>query len=471
MKLRSITTRMVLATTLLVTVATLTFSQIFLLQLRQALIADFVRQGQSLTENLSLNAELGLLLEDRDAIEQLGKNLLTEDMVTRVTIRANQGNIAVDMRKKDAEGQSQVFTANVMLSRPKEELSVFLADPQRRETQFLGVVEVAFSQKRLWEIIETMKRRIYTFSLFGLLAGGSIAFYLSWVILKPVKRLVHASKAIADGNWEMQVEESGDDEIGQLTRDFNVMAGSLVNKRRELEESYRQLARQERMAEIGRFSTVVAHEMKNPLGIIRGAINIMAKNDTADDTRHTMVKYINEEVTRLNQLAEEFLIFARPAVPNMGPINLIEAIDKLIALTEARLDDGKGVGIRLEKPEMANLTICGDKNQIFQALLNLVENGVQSSPEGGVVTIGVESQEEGVRIVIADNGPGIREDDRERIFEPFFTRKEKGTGLGLAIVKRIVDMHGGTINICPSKSGGACFIIWLPKEQALYERT
>jgi nitrate/nitrite-specific signal transduction histidine kinase len=290
MRLKSITTRMVLATTLLVALGTISFSQIFLLQLKRALLHDFNRQGRSLTQNFALNAELGVLLEDVESLEALGQNLLKEDTVKRVRILNADGNILVDAGKDGEEAeQTKRFLASVVLSRPEDELSVFMHDRKKSEGQELGSVEVAFSQKKLLRITKRIKQRIYTFAFFGFLGGGILACYLSWIILKPVKRLVQASKAIAAGDWEMRVEESGDDEIGELTRDFNRMAASLAIKRRELEKSYQELSRQERMAEIGKFSTIVAHELKNPLGIIRGSINILGKKNVSQETQQTMV--------------------------------------------------------------------------------------------------------------------------------------------------------------------------------------
>ena len=454
---------MVLATTLLVALGTITFSQIFLLQLRRTLLHDFNRHGKSLTENLALNAELGLLLEDVESLEALGQNLLKEDTVKSVRILNADGKILVEAGKDGAEAeQTKSFLASVVLSRPEDELSVFIYDRKESEDQKLGNVEVTYSQKKLLRITKRIKWRIYTFAFFGFIAGGILACYLSWITLKPVKRLVQASKAIAAGDWEMRVEESGDDEIGELTRDFNRMAASLANKRRELEESYRELSRQERMAEIGRFSTIVAHELKNPLGIIRGSINILGKKSVSKETQQTMVAYINEEVTRLNQLAEEFLIFARPPLPKREKVDLGEMANKVKALAEAQEDREKGVSIKVEI-EGEHRTIYADKNQLFQALLNLWENGVQSSPKGGVVTIAFRTEKDGATIEISDNGPGVKAEDKEKIFEPFFTRKEKGTGLGLSIAKRIVEVHDGRISLCNSSSGGACFTIWLPK--------
>jgi len=463
MKLKSITTRMLLITTLLVAIVTITFSQIFLYQLKQALINDFNQQAKSLTANLALNAELGLLLEDLENLEALGKNLLKGDTVRQVQIVNHKGKVMVDMRKEGGkEEQKKSFVSSVVLSRPEDELSVFVPDQKAGGIYELGKVKVTFSQKKLLMIIKRIKWRIYTFAFFGFIFGGIIACYLSWIILKPINRLVRASKAIAEGNWEMRVEESGDDEIGQLTRDFNRMAASLAKKRQELEESYRELSQQEKMAEIGKFSTIIAHELKNPLGIISGSINILAKKKVSKETQDTMVKYVNEEVTRLNQLAEDFLIFARPPLPKKEKINLGEIAHKLEALADARGETKKTVKVKVIA-EGGYPIINADKNQIFQALLNLLENGIQSSPEGGEVTITFRTEEKGVKIEVSDNGPGVRVEDQERIFEPFFTRKEKGTGLGLSIVKRIVEMHDGRIGLCESKTGGACFSLWLPE--------
>lgn len=458
---------MVLSTTLLVALITITFSQIFLYQLKRALIHDFNRQGESLTANLALNAELGLLIEDMEGLEALSQNLLKEDTAQQIRVKNHEGKILVNVKKEGiGENQQKVFVSKIMLSRPEDELSVFMGKQKEGEIfQSLGEVEVIFSQKKLFEIIEKIRRRIYMFALLGLMFGGITAYYLSWIMLNPIKRLVNASKAIASGDWTMRVEKFGNDEIGQLTQDFNQMAASLEKKREELKKSYQQLAHQERMAEIGKFSTIIAHEMKNPLGIIKGAVNISAKKDVPKETKDTMVKYINEEVTRLNQLAEDFLVFARPTPPQRKIIAVIEMVQKLQTLTEFRDDEEKGVKIIIESKAENNF-IYGDKNQIFQALLNIIENSVQSSPPGGEVNIAFRGKEKGVTISISDEGPGIKVKNREKIFEPFFTQKEKGTGLGLAIVKKIVEMHDGKITVGENKTGGACFEIWLPQQPA-----
>nr|MBP7323316.1 HAMP domain-containing protein [Deltaproteobacteria bacterium] len=463
MKIKRLTTRMVAATTFLVALTTITFSQIFLFQLKQALVEDFDQHGKSLTENLALNAELGLLLEDRDALTALGQNLLKEEMVEAIRIVNQNDQVMVDLQKSAASEQVlTAFSSPVRLTRQKSEFDVFVDQQSGKgELRELGSVQVVFSQERLISLTQKLQRRIYTFALIGLIPGAIVARYLSWITLKPVKRLVRASKEIAAGNWQMRVRESGDDEIGQLTRDFNVMADSLVKKRQELEESYRELARQERLAEVGKFSTIVAHEMKNPLGIIKGALNILAKKGGAPETKEIMLSYINEEVTRLNQLAEEFLDFARPPAPHKENFDLCETVHKVKSLFEVQTWDGKEVRVTVSSNAERAL-VNGDKNLLSQVLLNLLGNSVDACAVQACIEVSIQTSLDGTTLVVADNGIGVSEEDREQIFEPFFTRKEKGTGLGLAIVKNIIELHGGHIHCQQSGSGGACFRIWLP---------
>lgn len=469
MKIKSLNTRIIAATTFLVALVTITFSQIFLYQLKQALVEDFDRHGRSLTENLAFNAELGLLLEDQEALEALGHNLLKEDMIKQVRIMNEQDFVIVDLCKSDRGHQPPtVFAAPVRLTRQENEFEVFL-EHRREPSQLreLGTVEVSFSQEGLNRLIHELQWRIYSFALLGLIVGGIIARYLSWITMKPVKRLVQASKEIAAGNWEMRVKESGDDDMGQLTRDFNVMAESLVKKRQELEESYRELARRERLAEVGRFSTIVAHEMRNPLGIIKGAINILAKKGGQQATKDTMLHYIDEEVTRLNQLAEDFLDFARPPAPRKEAFDLQETIQKVKSLTEAQASEEKEVNITVAA-DADHYPIHGDKNLLYQAFLNLIKNSIDASPGEVCITISLHTSSDGIVVAVSDRGTGIKEEDREQIFEPFFTRKEKGTGLGLAIVKKIVGLHEGHITCANGDSGGACFTMWLPRPKPLY---
>ncbi len=461
---KSITIRMVAATIFLVALVTITFSLLFLFQLEHALVEDFDRQSTSLTENLALNAELGLLLEDEETLTALGNNLLTEESITEIRFLDRDNQVLVALEKPQSSKDYLVaFSSPVRLTRQVSEFDLFVEPVFRNGERYeLGTVEVVFSQARLQHLIKELQHRIYFFACIGLIAGGILAYYLSWVTLKPVKRLAQASREIAGGNWEMRVQESGNDEIGQLTRDFNAMTESLVKKRQELQESYQELARQERLAEIGRFSTIVAHEIKNPLGIIKGALNILAKPGGSLNTKETMLCYIDEEVTRLNHLAEEFLDFARPPTPKKERVELWEIVNKAKALTEARENKGKEVTVTIPAPS-TSAPILGDKNLIFQALLNLIENSIDACAEQVIIAISLHTNDEGTSLTLSDNGSGISKEDREQIFEPFFTRKEKGTGLGLSIVKKIVEMHQGRI-VCEERhTEGACFTVWLPK--------
>ena len=422
---KSITLRMVAATIFLVALVTITFSQIFLFQVRHALNDDFERQSTSLTENLARNAELGLLLEDHESLNKLGETLLAEETVTQVRFRDRNGNVLIALDKPLSRNAFLVtFSSPVRLTRPVGEFDVF--SEQVLDPYELGVAEVVFSQARLQRLIEKLQRRIYSFALIGIIVGGIIAYYLAWVTLKPVKRIAQATKEIAAGNWDMRVAESGDDEIGQLTRYFNVMAESLVTKRKELQESYHQLAKRERLAEIGRFSTIVAHEMKKPVGYYQGRTQHSCKTGRVVKTKETMRGYIDEEVTRLNHLAEEFLEFARPPIPKKDRFELRETVNKAKALTEARKVEGKEVAVTIAGCDEDSV-VFGDKNLIFQALLNLIGNSIEACSDQVSITMSLHANDTGTVLTITDNGPGYqRKEDREQIFEPLFHKKREG---------------------------------------------
>jgi signal transduction histidine kinase len=239
------------------------------------------------------------------------------------------------------------------------------------------------------------------------------------------------------------------------------MSESLITQKKELEETYKELAERERMAEIGNFSMMIAHELKNPLGIIKGSVDIISKEGVKTKVRNTMIEYIQDEVKRLNRLVEDFLSFARPNPAHKSLVDINQVITKMVNLAPLPELKEKDISLKVELSEEAT-EINVDEHQIYQVLLNLFNNAIQSIPEKGEISFKTESSNSGTRITITDTGIGIPAEEKEKVFEPFFTKKEKGTGLGLAVVKKIIDAHLGVIHIADHKCGGTVFSIWLP---------
>ena len=213
----------------------------------------------------------------------------------------------------------------------------------------------------------------------------------------------------------------------------------------------------ERMAALGRMVASVSHEIKTPLGIIRSSGELLGSQMNEDEPSRKLTGVIVEECTRLNRIVTEFLDFARPQKPNLRPCRMEEILQRNLEAMAPELDRQ---GITLESDLTPGPEKPLDPDLLYRAFLNILVNAIQAMPGGGTLSVKSRPLKEGRWLVqIADTGPGIPEDDRERVFEPFYTAKEKGSGLGLSIVKSILDAHDGRIEIGSSPEGGTKIMI------------
>ncbi len=241
-----------------------------------------------------------------------------------------------------------------------------------------------------------------------------------------------------------------------------------------LEESYRklqiqseriisveeQLRRAEKLSTLGEMAAVLAHEIRNPLGSIRGTAEILRDDYRPGDPKHEFIEIQIKETERLNHVVEDFLRMARPQAAEMRSCSLREELETIVTLTA---NDARQRGIHLSfEPPADDLTVTGDGEKLRQAFLNIVINALQATPGGGSVTISVDRTSDSCALRFRDTGPGIPAEVRERIFEPFFTTKPDGTGLGMAVTKKIIETHGGTLNVESETGGGTTVFVSLP---------
>ncbi len=224
----------------------------------------------------------------------------------------------------------------------------------------------------------------------------------------------------------------------------------------EIEE---QLRRADRLSALGELSAGMAHEIRNPLGSIKGTAEILRDGVAADDPKLEFAEILIKEVDRLNGVLQDFLRFARPTPVEHGQFLFSEVVNDVLDLTRQQAIRNH---VEIEVGLDDDIDIPGQGEQIKQVLLNLVLNALQAMPSGGVLKVSSINFEHKVHIQVSDNGPGIALEDRERIFNPFVTTRDSGTGLGLAITQRIVQGHEGHIVLCSIPGQGASFTICLP---------
>lgn len=220
------------------------------------------------------------------------------------------------------------------------------------------------------------------------------------------------------------------------------------------------LSEAERLATVGQMTATIAHEIRNPLTALRGAVELMRQEKDLPDSVGIYIDVIEQEVQRLTEIADEFLEFAKPFQLQIRAVPLKPLLQRVLLVQEPYLKSA-GVQAVLEVPE--TLTAPLDAGRIEQALRNLIQNAVHAMPNGGTITLTAREEGEWVTIAVRDTGCGVPPEARDKIFEPFYTTRTRGTGLGLSIVKKIAEGHGGKVTVeCPSE-GGSIFTLWLPK--------
>ncbi len=245
-----------------------------------------------------------------------------------------------------------------------------------------------------------------------------------------------------------------------LTNRYKESAESLEQANRDLRESGEQLRRAERLSALGEIAAGLAHEIRNPLAGVKGALEIISGR-AADGTPEAEFSAIaTRELRRLEGLVQEFLDYARPRAPRLRQTDVPAVVSRVTSLLGPQAERA-GVTLSVDgSPTAGALSI--DPEQIEQVLVNIVLNAVQASPKGGRVEVRCETRGERYHVRVTDQGSGIPADVRARIFEPFFTTKERGTGLGLAISQRIVAAHQGEITITSAEGRGTVVEVTLP---------
>jgi signal transduction histidine kinase len=411
-----------------------------------------------LAKYLALNSELGILIDERNMLGRLAKNLLSEKDIVRVTIFNDSDDILAD-ELRPVSGELSVVEVPVVLKEPQEDSLTFDWTEAPEENEMIGKVKITYSTEGINRLLSSMQIRYMWFAI-GLAAFSGVIFYfISRSLVSPVTQLAAAALRIANGDLEFRVKPVNLPEIHKLVNAFNVMLDSLQDSRSALEIANQKIIRQETLAELGKFSLMIAHEVKNPLSIIKSSMD-MLKKDLPSLPDNLMISFIEDEIRRLNRLIEEFLTFARPARPSLRPVEIVSTVKECVDRLELQTDFQKYI-FKLET-ENTPVYVNADRDLIMRAVSNLLKNALDAVCDSGTIWVRTRTADNLWICEIEDNGPGIPLEEREKIFEPFFTTRAKGTGLGLAFVSQVIQAHNGGISVESGKCGGALFRIQIP---------
>lgn len=323
-------------------------------------------------------------------------------------------------------------------------------------TVLLDKSNSGYSAIRMLTSLTKIDRQILSITLFGgaisisvLILVLLLGMYFIKSIVQPIRQIGDSARSLAKGDFSKRIEPKNDDEIGELCKVFNYMAGELENSETIKNE----------------FISSVSHELRTPLTAIKGWAETIT--DVKDkDTLAKGMRVINAETERLSEMVEELLDFSR--IQNNSLLLQKTNMDILAELADALLiyDERarhNGIAIRYSEPDAVAI-IYGDKNRIRQVFINIIDNAIKYSKDSGTVTVEAELTEKNIRISIQDSGVGISEADLPKIKTRFYKANNtvRGSGIGLAVADEIIQMHDGTLDIESTLGVGTTVIITLP---------
>ena len=287
--------------------------------------------------------------------------------------------------------------------------------------------------------------------VYGIMTGLILIFFVTSHIIKPIRKMTSATKKVASGDFNATVDINRNDEIGKLADNFNLMIKEL--------NSIEYLRKD--------FVSNISHELKTPIASIQGFTKLLAKENLSKEEKREYIDIIIEETTRLSNLSNNMIKLTnfenQEIVTNKKEYRLDEQIRKSIIMLEEKINE-KNIKVELDTEE---IIIKEDADLMMEVWINLLSNAIKYSKQNGNININITNENEFWKVEIKDDGIGIPEDKKERIFEKFFQVEKShsydGSGLGLAIVKRIIDLTKGKIEVESKEGKGTSFLVYLKK--------
>ncbi|WP_342359524.1 sensor histidine kinase [Terrarubrum flagellatum] len=345
----------------------------------------------------------------------------------------------------------------VALGSPDDEVATAYAAIRDDQSHLVGVVLCRVSSEATG--LEGLSKW-QLFVALALIAGAIstvVGFFLAERISRPVRALTRGLRAVAGGDYQARVPEEGGQELERLAAGFNAMTEQLGR----LQAMESDMRRRQQFAVLGEAAAMIAHEIRNPLGIIKTSSQVVRMRSALKPSEDRLIGFVLDEVGRIDRLVQDILDYARPRETRKCQLDLMaDVVARVIAMAAPEMQK-HNVECDVAEPGESML-ISGDPDQLHQVLLNLILNALDAMPEKGRLTIRAERAGDVINLIVSDTGAGIEPQVLDRIFDPFFSTKAKGAGLGLARSRGIIEEHGGTIS-CRSEPGhGAEFTIRLP---------
>jgi signal transduction histidine kinase len=402
-------------------------------------------------------------------VDRIRRSLLTYGMTIDVVILDRDGAVIGESWRDDLAAEEPerlrlvaATTARQLAPRPRHGFlkvarAGMLVGYDRREDERLGWT--ALVMEPLAQALAPVARmRARLEAALGVVLLGGLAIATLWAarMSRPLRELTRATVTLArPGEAPRPVTVRSRDEIGALATAFNAMGTALAHAQEDLLTA-------EKFAFVGEVAAGIAHEVRTPLGIMRSSAQMLARLPPPDQAETTeLATMIVGEVDRIDRVVAGLLELARPRQPKMEPTTLAPVLGRALDFVDGQARE-QGVTIRRELDATPGPARC-DPEQLYQVALNLIVNALQVVPRGGHITVRTLPRRDGhVGFAVVDDGPGIAPELLDRIFAPFFSRREGGTGLGLALVQRMVQAHQGTVTVDSVVGRGTTFRVELP---------
>ncbi len=330
----------------------------------------------------------------------------------------------------------------------------------------IGVLNVDYSLAAMNDqMIDSSQFFILSMLVMIVLLTGGISLIVHRFVCHPISLITEKMAQVESGDLTTRFETRRTDEIGSLMVSFNSMVERQQLANEELNSWHQQqMERVDRLASVGEMSAGIAHEIKNPLAAISGAITVLALDFTDEDPRREVVSKVLEQIARLDKAATDLLYFGKPGDPAFDLVDANELLKKTLFFVAQHPEASN---VHQVKEFTRNLPpVWVDEKQLQQVFFNVIINAIQAMTKGGTLLLQTELSSQGdkeyVKVLVGDSGPGIPEKTLQKIFTPFFTTKNQGTGLGLAICRQLMEQQGGTIEITSRSGDGTRVTLTLP---------
>ncbi len=446
----------------------------FTLQSKKLLVKEAEDNQRNIARVIHLSAQrlLSENVSDQKVLKRIIEEIKSIEAVSEVTIIDRKQNV-VASTNHNLVGQYHPLSSMELVIKKKlgnkdktEEYSSFeIGVPVMRNQQMIGLVRTTMILKDIRRPLQLLYVKNIVITLCVLLFGFWASFFMLNRLNRPLSQLTEAVEKISAGDISVTVPCTTKDEIGRLAKSFNQATQKLAEQK-QLEARVHQM---ERRAIIAELSSCLAHEIRNPLNLIMLTAshlgNQFLPNDQEQQQKYKeYIASLKAEVKHLNQMVSSFLSMGKSSELMKKKFKLSEFIERIRALVKQQLISKD---ISLDISGDIDLEIFADEDRMQLVFLNLILNAIAVVPLHGKIDVQASTVNDSneVLVSVTDNGHGIKLENVDMIFEPYFTERPGGIGLGLAVVKRIVEEHKGQIIARNCEHGGARFDIVLPSEE------